>query len=135
MERGVKVSRPWPLQPEVLTPDDVVAAGACRYGVWDWMNEHGLFVTGIGVGEVSAVDPTNEWIRGAAGCIGSGSGSGYGSGYDDGDGSGYGYGNGSGSGNGSGYDDGYGYGDGYGDGYGNGDGSGSADNLLRPGIV
>ncbi|WP_086931569.1 hypothetical protein [Agarilytica rhodophyticola] len=89
-----------------LTADDVIASGACRDGVSDFLEEN----------DVSACMPVKVLLRIAEEwqkeyILKAANADGYGYGY------GYGYGNG--------YGDGYGdgYGNGYGDGYGDGDGS------------
>ena len=90
----------------IITRDDVIKAGACSDGVFDWCEENDINATALKVKTILKIADEDEhvYIKRAANLSGDGNGYGYG----DGDGDGYGYGNG------------YGYGDGDGDGYGYG---------------
>jgi hypothetical protein len=79
---------------KILTPDDVIRAGACVSGVRDWMREHAPMATALTVEQAMAFGTDAEHILKAAGLAGDGDG--------DGNGDGYGYGNGNGYGDGDG---------------------------------
>jgi hypothetical protein len=120
MAGSIKRPRPWPPQLNQITPEDLIASGACHRGVVAYMLRRGLILTAITVADALATvgNDVAHHVHRAAGHHGDGDGYGYGDGDGDGDGYGYGYGDGYGYVDGYGY--GYGDGDGYGDGYGDG---------------
>ena len=120
----------WVRPIEAVTIDDMVRGGACREGVRDWMNDHGVIATAIDPVSpiVKSDEEANKYLSDASRLSGYGDGYGSGYGYGDSYGDGYGSGSGYGYGSGDGYGYGYGYGSGDGSGYGSGYGYGSAYN-------
>ena len=105
----------------VITADDVIRAGACPDGVYEFLEAHAEFVTAaMPARAVLALCEQQERSHVEAAIDLSGDGYGYGFGFGSGDGSGFGDGDGSGYGFGYGYGFGSGYGYGFGDGYGSG---------------
>jgi len=107
---------------------DVIEAGACEDGVFDWMVEKNIKKTLMPVSAVLRLCSVEHkiYVKKAANLIsfGFGFGFGFGHGYGFGDGFGDGFGSGDGFGDGDGFGFGFGFGDGFGFGFGFGDGDG-----------
>jgi hypothetical protein len=116
-----------------ITVDDVVAAGACVEGVYEFIADNQLAETLYPVKDLLAIadcEAAEYIVKAAQPEILNQDNYGYGYNYNYGDGYGDGYGHGDGyGGDNYGYDYGHGQGDGYGDGdnYGYGDGHGQGD--------
>jgi hypothetical protein len=73
---------------EMITPDTVIAAGACADGVYDWLAEQESPPTALTRAEATRLaevdDKAGEYLRTALQLDGDGDGDGYGYGYGDG---------------------------------------------------